>query len=85
MPILEFACKSCGHQFEFLKLPSTEAAPRCPACGGEELERQLSGFAMGSRELTEARVKAARKQRLESKDYRDKKISETKESEHHHH
>lgn len=85
MPILEYLCRACGHQFEFLKLPTTAAAAACPECQSDNLERQLSGFAMSSRELTEARVKTARKQRLESKDHKDKKISDAEEAKHHHH
>ena len=75
MPILEYSCRACGHQFEFLKLPGTAAAARCPACQGEDLERLLSGFAMRTPELTKARVKEARKQHLGSKEQQDKRIA----------
>ena len=44
----------------------------------------MSGFAMTTRETTKARVKAARKQRLESKDYKDKRIADAEELKHHH-
>ena len=84
MPILEYSCKACGHQFEFLKLPTTANAPACPECHSKDLERLLSGFAMSTREMTKARVKAARKQRLESKDYKDKKVADAEELKHHH-
>ena len=84
MPIFEYSCRACGHQFEFLKLPTTPAAARCPACQGEDLERLLSGFAMITRELTKARVKAARKQHLDSKDHKDKQVADAEESDHHH-
>ena len=82
MPIFEYSCRACGHQFEFLKLPSRPAAAKCPACQGEDLERLLSGFAMSSRELTKARVKAARKQHLGSKEQKEKQIARTED--HHH-
>jgi len=85
MPILEYSCRSCGHQFEFLKLPAATAAPRCPACQGEDLERLLSGFAMSTPELTRARVKAARKKLAESKDTRDKRVADAEDADHHHH
>ena len=84
MPIFEYLCKACGHQFEFLKLPSTPGNATCPACQCEDLERLLSGFAMSSSELTKARVKTAQKQHLESKEYKDKKVAEAKEFDHHH-
>ena len=84
MPILEYSCRACGHQFEFLKLPTTPDAARCPACQGEDLERLLSGFAMSTRELTNAHAKAARKQQLGSKEHKDKQVAITEEREHHH-
>ena len=82
MPIFEYSCRACGHQFEFLKLPTTPAAARCPACQGEDLERLLSGFAVRTRELTTARVKAARQQHLGSKEQKEKQIARTED--HHH-
>jgi putative FmdB family regulatory protein len=84
MPILEYACRACGHQFEFLKLPATADAARCPACQGEDLERLVSGFAMSTPELTKARVKVARKQHVGSQEHKDKQIAETEEFDHHH-
>jgi putative FmdB family regulatory protein len=84
MPIFEYSCKACGHQFEFLKLPTTPDAARCPACQGEDLERLLSGFAMSTRELTKTRVKAARQQHAGSKEYKDKQVAIKEEFDHHH-
>jgi len=83
MPILEYSCRSCGHQFEFLKLPAATAAPRCPACQGEDLERLLSGFAMSTRDLTKSRVKAARTQFAQSQSTKDKQIAEAEYVQHH--
>ena len=82
MPIFEYSCQSCGHQFEFLQIPSAPAAA-CPQCHGQSLERLLSGFAFGSLELTKARVRAARKQMRESKDYKDKQVADIEELKHH--
>ena len=39
---------------------------------------------MSSAELTKARVKTARKQHLDSKDYKEKKVAETERLDHHH-
>jgi putative FmdB family regulatory protein len=83
MPIFEYSCRACGHQFEFLKLPTTPDAARCPACQGEDLERLLSGFAMSTSELTKAHVKAARKQHQGSKENKDKQVAAAEEFEHH--
>jgi len=84
MPIFEYLCKACGNQFEFLKLPTAPAAATCPACQSEDLEKLLSGFAMSTVEMTKARVKTARKQHLDSKEYKDKKVAETKAFDDHH-
>jgi putative FmdB family regulatory protein len=43
MPLYEYACKSCDHQFEMLVRGSE--APACPACHGTVLERRQSVFA----------------------------------------
>ena len=48
MPIYEYECRGCGHQFEFLLLPTNPAAPACPSCKGQELERVISMFAVSS-------------------------------------
>ncbi len=45
MPILEYVCEDCTHQFETLVLGSRE--PACPACESKHLERRLSVFAVG--------------------------------------
>jgi putative FmdB family regulatory protein len=83
MPILEYSCRACGHQFEFLRLPTTKGAATCPACQSEDLERLLSAFAMSTRALTQSRTEAARKQQRQSKDHKDKLISDAEEREHH--
>ena len=84
MPIFEYVCNACGHQFEFLKLPAATTVPSCPECQSPNLKRLLSGFALSTPDLTKARVKAARKQLRESKDYKDKQVADTKEFDHHH-
>ena len=43
MPLYEYGCKTCAHQFELL-VRSTEV-PACPSCHGTALERKLSVFA----------------------------------------
>ena len=48
MPIYEYECRGCGHQFEFLLLPSNPATPTCPECQSLELEKVISMFAVSS-------------------------------------
>jgi putative FmdB family regulatory protein len=77
MPIYEYECRRCGHQFEMLVLARTVAA--CPECESQELEQLLSGFAVSSEEKTRANVRAARRQYSTSKNYRDQKVHEAEE------
>jgi putative FmdB family regulatory protein len=43
MPIYEYACKSCGDEFE--ALVRSRSVPNCPSCRSTELEKKLSVFA----------------------------------------
>ncbi len=66
MPIYEYECRGCGHQFEFLLLPST--VPACPSCNGNDLARTISLFAVSSdgtrqQALSDGRKRASRVQR----------------------
>ncbi|MCL4194702.1 MAG: zinc ribbon domain-containing protein [Thermoguttaceae bacterium] len=40
MPIYEYVCADCGHEFEYL-LRGGES-PACPSCGHSNLNKQLS-------------------------------------------
>lgn len=43
MPIYEYACHQCGHEFEALVRQST--VPECPSCHSTDLDKLLSVFA----------------------------------------
>jgi putative FmdB family regulatory protein len=45
MPIFEYTCKDCNHEFEALVFGKDKA--ECPKCHGKKLEPQLSVFAAG--------------------------------------
>ena len=45
MPLYEYACRKCARRFEALVLG--RETPVCPGCGGHDLERLLSTFAVG--------------------------------------
>jgi len=47
MPIFEFKCDKCGHIMEVLQKSRTAEAPTCEKCGGTNLKKLLSGFAVG--------------------------------------
>jgi len=46
MPIYEYTCTKCETGFEAIVSRHDEKAP-CPKCGAKEVEKQLSGFAVG--------------------------------------
>ncbi|HXZ33040.1 MAG TPA: zinc ribbon domain-containing protein [Terriglobales bacterium] len=47
MPIFEYLCKDCDHQFEALIFGSDKA--ECPKCHGQKLVPQLSVFAVAGK------------------------------------
>ena len=77
MPIFEYECRNCGHQFELLVLKGTVAA--CPSCHSDQLERQLSGFAVSSEGTRYSNLQAARKRYAASKDLKDKKVADVED------
>ncbi|MBZ5559344.1 MAG: zinc ribbon domain-containing protein [Acidobacteriia bacterium] len=61
MPLYDFQCRSCGHEFEALVRPADTVAPECPSCHGRDLKKLLSGFAVSSAEKTQAAADKKRK------------------------
>src|SRR5258706_16416251 len=57
MPLYEYACRACGHRFEFLT--RADRTPACPSCSSAELEKQLSVFAVSSSTSSPAGVAPA--------------------------
>jgi putative FmdB family regulatory protein len=81
MPIYEYQCRGCGHQFELLVLKAT--VPECPSCQSPELEQLISGFSVSSEAISKANVKAARRKFATSSNYRDQKVAEAEEIKEH--
>ena len=46
MPIYEFACQDCGHEFEKIQSFSDSSTPACPNCQGQRVQRRLSAPAI---------------------------------------
>ena len=42
MPIYAFECAACGHEFDRLQKMSDPDPTMCPACGAEQVKRQLT-------------------------------------------
>ncbi|MBZ5574222.1 MAG: zinc ribbon domain-containing protein [Acidobacteriia bacterium] len=52
MPIFEYVCKECNHEFEALVYGSQKA--ECPKCHSKKLAPQLSVFAVSAKSLAGA-------------------------------
>jgi putative FmdB family regulatory protein len=61
MPIFDYKCRGCGHQFEALVRTGDTAT--CPECKSQDLERLLSTFGMSTLDHTKELVKAERQKR----------------------
>jgi putative FmdB family regulatory protein len=59
MPIFEYRCEGCGHEFELLVRTGTLVA--CPKCQAETLERLLSVPAVKSESTHALAMKAAKR------------------------
>ena len=79
MPLYDFHCRACGHDFEALvRAPD---APECPSCHGLDLDRLVSGFAVSSAEKTRAAAKKSRERQVHAN--RDKLIADEEARLHH--
>ena len=81
MPLFDFRCRSCGHEFEALVRPQDVAAPSCPSCKSADLERLLPTFSVSSAEKT--RAAADKKRRKEAAVARRDNIAMDIEAERH--
>jgi putative FmdB family regulatory protein len=71
MPIYEYRCESCGHEFE--QLIRTGDTPACPSCKGQSLARLLSHVSMSSENTRQLNFnKAGRRQARQ----RDKDVAQ---------
>lgn len=59
MPIYEYTCRKCGHQFELLV--RGQKVPACPSCRSEDLERMFSLPRVSSASTRDLSMRAAKK------------------------
>ena len=81
MPIFEYECQGCRHQFELLVLPRD--IPSCPECQGTDLKKQLSILSVSSDGTRQRHLGLARQSA--KKVQRDKAHAEHEAYHHHHH
>jgi putative FmdB family regulatory protein len=72
MPLYDFHCRSCGHEFE--RLVRGADVVECPSCRGADVERLLSTFALSTEERRAAAARQSRK--LQIAKNRDKVIAD---------
>ena len=54
MPLFDYRCRACGHQFEALVRVQDAPPADCPECRSTTVERMLSTFATSSKEQRQA-------------------------------
>jgi len=59
MPIYEYSCRACDHEFE--EFVRGDETPACPSCQSEDLERLLSLPRVHSQSTKDLSQKAAKK------------------------
>ncbi len=79
MPIYEYACLSCKHEFEYLLIHSSPKAS-CPSCGSKKLQQMISKCAVSSEGTRQAHFQAARK--VATKAGKEKQYEEHKAAHH---
>ena len=50
MPIYEYQCKDCSHNFEVLQVSTSDPAPKCPECQCTDVSKLISTATMRKRE-----------------------------------
>jgi putative FmdB family regulatory protein len=78
MPIYEYRCQDCQHQFEYLLLRSSAAA-KCPVCESGNLEQLISACGIRSESTTQANLSAAHRKAAAARGARQRE-----EHRHHH-
>jgi putative FmdB family regulatory protein len=58
MPLFDFRCRSCSHEFEALVRPG--GTPACPECQNADLDRLPSTFAPSSEGMRRSALTTAR-------------------------
>lgn len=66
MPIYEYQCKDCGHQFEAIQKFSDSPLSDCPSCNTASLSKMISapGFRLAGKGWYETDFKTGTKKNL---------------------
>jgi putative FmdB family regulatory protein len=80
MPIFDYRCKQCSHEFEAIVLPQNPA-PECPECHSADLEKLLSSFALSTDGTRQSNALKSRQQQIAKN--KDKIIADEEHRIHH--
>ena len=80
MPIYEYLCNDCGHEFETLQKVSDEPLSECPACERDTLRKKISAaaFRLSGSGWYETDFKSERKKNLAQGDSGGDKAADKK-------
>ena len=78
MPIYEYVCNECGHEFEALQKMSDTPLRDCPACEKSALKKKISapGFRLSGSGWYETDFKSSNQKNLSKGDNVDKNTSD---------
>jgi putative FmdB family regulatory protein len=82
MPIFEYHCTNCDHQFELIVRGSVE--PVCPSCGATTVDKIISMFAVSSPKTIKRNWDAAGAARKKEAGAVNKERSFYEHDDHHH-
>ena len=70
MPIFEYICDNCGHEFETFQKVSEAPLKNCEACGAKKLRKKISaaGFRLSGSGWYETDFKSGKKKNVSSSD-----------------
>jgi len=79
MPLYEYRCGTCGHEFEALQKMKDEPLIHCPACDEATLRKLVSaaGFRLKGDGWYETDFKSGNKKNLADNDSKSSKAPET--------
>ena len=81
MPLYEYRCRTCNHEFERLIRGVAPPEP-CTQCGGLDLERLPSAFAVDSVATRQSSLASGR--RAAAGQHREKAVADIEAMQHHH-
>tara|TARA_B100001027_G_C16232389_1_gene315270 strand:+ start:534 stop:758 length:225 start_codon:yes stop_codon:yes gene_type:complete len=74
MPIYEYQCQSCGHQFDVIQKVSDEKLTTCPKCNEKKLKKLVTsaGFKLKGTGWYETDFKNKKKEKKTEKQQKNK-------------